>query len=88
MVGPSRIIKDMAVVCSLEVAFAFVDAMEGNDWIRLKQDHRGRHHFIPLSWVRAVDDKVHIDRPYRQAQQQWSAVPSYEGVSSQPRIRI
>ena len=88
MVGPTRITRDMAVVCSQEVPFATVDSMEGNDWIRLKQDDKGRHHFIPLSWVRAVDDKVHIDRPYTKAIQQWSSIPSYEGVKSSSRIRI
>ena len=82
MVGPTSITRDMPVVCSQEIPFALVDAMEGNDWIRLKQDDNGRIHFIPLSWVRSVDDKVHIDRPARQATQQWSSVPSYEGVKS------
>jgi hypothetical protein len=86
--GLGRIAPDMAVVCSHDKQFAIVDAMEGNDWIRLKQDERGKHHFIPVSWVRAVDDKVHIDRPMRQAMQQWSAIPSYEGMNSSPRIRI
>ena len=88
MVGPISIIRDMPVVCSHETPFASVDAMEGNDWIRLKQDDKGRIHFIPLSWVRAVDDKVHIDRPAKQAMQQWSIVPSYEGVKSAARMRV
>ena len=25
-------------------------------------DLGGKHHFIPLEWVRTIDDKVHIDR--------------------------
>jgi hypothetical protein len=70
------------------VAFATVEAMEGNDWIKLKADANGREHYIPLSWVRAVDDKVHIDRSSRQAMEQWSPIPSYEGVKSTSRIRI
>ncbi|MEY4508964.1 MAG: hypothetical protein RLZZ450_1086 [Pseudomonadota bacterium] len=29
------------------------------------------HHSIPLSWVTMVDDKVHVDRPGKQAKQEW-----------------
>ena len=88
MVNPSQIKADMPVVCSNEKRFATVDGMEG-DWIRLKGgDDGGSEHYIPLSWVRTVDASVHIDRPGKQAMQQWSATPSFEGLKSAQRISI
>jgi len=87
MVSPSHIKSDMPVVCSNAVQFAAVDQMEGHDWIKLKKDERGVHHCIPLSWVRDVDDKVHIDRPGKQAMQQWSTTPSFDGLKSAQQQR-
>jgi hypothetical protein len=43
--------------------------------IKLKKDQSGQHHYIPLSWVTAVDDKVHVDRPGTQAMREWSTEP-------------
>jgi len=40
-------------------------------WLAWEKDKAGKHHFIPLSWVTAVDENVHIDRPGDQAMQQW-----------------
>ena len=86
MVNPSQIKQSMPVVCSNEIKFAVVDGMEGNDWIRLRQDGSGMQHYIPLSWVRTVDEQVHIDRPGKQAMQQWSTTPSFDGLKSASRI--
>ncbi len=61
----------MPVVCSKNGQFAVVDHAEGKDSIKLKKDKTGKHHFIPMSWVTAVDDKVHIDRPGDQAMKEW-----------------
>jgi hypothetical protein len=61
----------MAVVCSENGQFATVDHLEGRDEIKLTKDKSGVHHFIPLSWVQAVDDKVHVDRPGDQAMKDW-----------------
>jgi hypothetical protein len=33
------------------------------------------HHYIPLTWVASVDDKVHVDRPADQAMREWSTTP-------------
>jgi hypothetical protein len=66
-----QIKTDMPVVCSEDGQFAVVDHMEGKDSIKLKKDKLGKHHFIPMSWVTAVDAKVHIDRPGTQAIQEW-----------------
>ena len=87
MVNPSQIKPHMPVVCSNQTRFATVDGMEG-DWIRLKDDDKGTQHYIPLSWVRTVDDSIHIDRPGRQAMQQWSTTPSFDGMKSASRIAI
>jgi len=71
MINAETIKPDMPVVCSLDGQFAVVDHMEGSDSIKLKRDDKGKHHFIPLSWVKTVDAKVHIDRPGKEAMKQW-----------------
>jgi len=43
--------------------------------IKLAKDKSGQHHYIPLSWVSSVDDKIHIDRPGDQAMREWSTTP-------------
>ncbi len=65
----------MAVVCSNNGQFATVDHLEGDRTIKLTRDESGQHHYIPLDWVTSVDDKVHIDRPGKQAMQEWSTNP-------------
>ena len=71
MINVQKIKPDMPVVCSLEGQFAVVDHLEGRDSIKLKRDKSGKHHFIPISWVTAVDGKVHVDRPGDQAMKEW-----------------
>ena len=65
----------MPVVCSENGQFATVDHVEGTDSIKLTKDKTGQHHFIPLTWVTSVDDKVHIDRPGDQAMREWTSQP-------------
>jgi len=62
----------MPVVCSKNKQFATVDHIEGQSAIKLAKDDSGEHHFIPMSWVTTVDDKVHVDRPGDQAMREWS----------------
>jgi hypothetical protein len=62
----------MPVVCSKDKQFATVDHIEGSNAIKLAKDDSGQHHFIPMSWVTSVDDKVHIDRPGAEAMREWS----------------
>jgi len=69
---PKQIKADMAVVCSNDGQFAVIDHMQGATNIKLKKDDKGVHHYIPLSWVSRVDDKVHVDRPGEQAMREWS----------------
>lgn len=70
----TKIKEHMPVVCSENGQFGTVDEVEG-DSIKLTKDKQGQHHWIPASWVTKVDDKVHVDRPGREAMQQWSTVP-------------
>ncbi len=65
---------EMPVVCSENGQFAVVDHTEGADEIKLKKDKDGMHHLIPMSWVTSVDDKVHIDRPGKQAMKEWKTI--------------
>ena len=66
----------MPVVCSNDGQFAVVDHIEGLDLIKLAKDEHGQHHYIPLAWVAAVDDKVHVDRPGAQAMREWTTTPA------------
>jgi len=65
----------MPVVCSNNRQFAVVDHLEGRDFIKLAKDASGQHHYIPLTWVSSVDDKVHVDRPGDQAMREWTTSP-------------
>ncbi len=71
MIKAEQIQPGTPVVCSNDGQFAVVDHMEGEKTIKLKKDDKGQHHFIPMSWVKSVDEKVHIDRPGDQAMREW-----------------
>ena len=73
MINASQIKPKTPVVCSQDGQFATVDHMEGTSTIKLAKDKQGQHHYIPISWVTKVDDKVHVDRPGDQAMREWSA---------------
>src|SRR3954465_10565402 len=66
----------MPVVCSNNGQFAVVDHLKGRDFIKLAKDASGQHHYIPLTWVASVDDKVHVDRPGYQAMREWTTTPT------------
>lgn len=66
----------MPVVCSNDGQFAVVDHIEGLDLIKLAKDEQGQHHYIPLEWVTAVDDRVHVDRPGAQVMREWTTTPT------------
>ena len=72
----SLIKPHMPVVCSENGQFAVVDHIEGRDLIKLAKDKQGQHHYIPLTWVTSVNDKVHIDRPGDRAMREWATTPS------------
>lgn len=71
-----EIIPDMPVVCAQGGQFAMVDHLEGKHSIKLKKDEHGQHHYIPTSWVIAIDHgRIVIDRPGYEAMQQWTESP-------------
>ena len=71
-----QIVEHMPVVCSNNGQFGVVDGVEGQ-FIKLTKDGSpdGQHHWIPLSWVTSVDDRVHVDRPGEQAMREWLSSP-------------
>jgi hypothetical protein len=74
MVKIGNIQPHMPVVCSEGGQFAVVDHMSSdNRTIKLAKDDSGAHHYIPVSWVTKVDDKIHIDRPGDQAMREWTS---------------
>ena len=76
---PSRSVAPaMPIVCSMGTEFGEVDRLEDPATIRLVRDKCGRHHYIPLTWVATVDDKVHLDRTADQAMREWSMTPTNE----------
>ena len=75
MIKSNQIKPEAPVVCSKNGQFGTVDHMEGADTIKLKKDKEGLHHYIPLSWVTKVDDKVHVGIPGDQAMKEWSTSP-------------
>ena len=77
MINTSEIKPDMPVVCSEDGQFAVVDHLEGSDFIKLKKDESGVHHYIPVSWVTSVTGgKVHIDRSGEDAMNEWETSPA------------
>jgi hypothetical protein len=75
MITIDRITEHMPVVSSNGEQFATVDHMDGADTIKLTKDDTGKHHWIPVSWVTSVDDKVHVDRPGDAAKRDWLSAP-------------
>ncbi len=76
MIDTSGIKHDMPVVCSQGGQFAVVDHLEGSEFIKLQKDELGIPHFIPTKWVTSLSEsKVHIDRPGKQAMEEWATSP-------------
>jgi len=74
MVNTSSIKPHMPVVCSMNKQFGSVDHIEGQS-LKLTKDDKGQHHYIPLAWVKTVDDKVHVDRPGDEVMKTWTTSP-------------
>jgi hypothetical protein len=75
MIHPDQIKPDMPVVCSEDGQFATVDHMEGTNYLKLKKDNVGQHHYIPLTWVTStMNGKVKVNRPGDEAMREWSTV--------------
>lgn len=70
----SRIKPHMPVVCSNNEQFATVDHVEGQE-LKLTKDDKGQHHYIPLSMVTSVDEKVHVNQPGDEVMKVWTTAP-------------
>ena len=73
----SEIKEQMDVVCSCGAHIGRVDKIEGNTIKLAKHDANSmnHHHWIPLDWVTAVDEKVHLNRGYDETIRDWKAEP-------------
>lgn len=72
MINATKIKPGIPVVGTTGPQLGIVDHLEGTDTIKLRKNDDGQHHYIPLSWVTAVDDKVHLDRPSDRAMREWT----------------
>lgn len=69
-------IKDhMPIVGSDHTDVGEVDHLDERDMIKVTKDDEGNHHWIPVAWVARVDQHVHLDRPGKQAREEWSDTP-------------
>ena len=69
-----RVSEHMKVVGSDGAQVGTVDKVAGERIILTKSDETagGRHHWIPCSWVDAVDEEVRLNIPSEQALRQWN----------------
>lgn len=73
MTNFAKQIKEHMPVVSLDGnEFASVDHLDGENAIKLTKDDQGKHHWIPISWVKDVTHVVHLDRPVTQVHEEWS----------------
>jgi hypothetical protein len=77
----SQIKEHMSIVCSEDKELGKVDHLDGGNTIKIAKDDKGQHHWIPVSWVAKVDDKVHLDRSGDEVMKQWMTSPPV-GVTS------
>jgi hypothetical protein len=61
---------DVVACCGTKVGV--VDHVEGQSIKLTRNDSPdGQHHFIPMSWVESVDNKVHLTKNSVETQQGW-----------------
>lgn len=72
MIQPNQIKPKTMVVGSNNALCGVVDRLEGKSTIKLVKDDDGQHHYIPLSWVKSIDDKVHLDRTSSDVKKEWT----------------
>ena len=77
MAGKTDIREHMAVFGSCGNRLGTVDHVEGNSIKLTKNDTTagGQHHWIPVAWVEAVDDAVHLNKDCGEAQREWRTAP-------------
>lgn len=72
-INTTNIREHMPIVCSDGGQFATVDKVEGA-YIKVTKDNAsndGKHHWFPVSWITRIDEHVHVDRPGKQAMNDW-----------------
>lgn len=67
----SKIKAGLLAVGSDNVQFGVVDHVEGSLSVKINKDDKGVHHYIPMSWVTKVDDKLYADRSSEQVKRDW-----------------
>lgn len=70
--------EHMPVMCSSGDQIGTVDRIEGNT-IKLTKE-QGQHHWIPMDWVKQVDQHVHLNRGGDQVRQAWMSSPPQMGA--------
>ena len=70
--GIAGIKVHMNVIASCGKKVGVVDAVEGSAIKLTKNDSPdGQHHFIPMTWVETVDDRVHLNKNSKETLEQW-----------------
>ena len=70
MLDPTQIREHMPVLAANGEQLGMVDHIDGS-YVKLTKGDGDQHHWIPLSWITAADDAVHLDRTNQQAMQDW-----------------
>lgn len=73
MIDPSKIKEHMEVVGSDGEHVGTVDHCEGDNLKLTKNDPAagGEHHYIPLAWIKSVDQRVRLSHPGGSARANW-----------------
>jgi hypothetical protein len=71
MISPAKIQKHMDVVSSKSEPLGMVDHVAGTD-LKLARDVVGQHHFVPLTWIDYIDEKIHLKRPAKDVERLWA----------------
>jgi hypothetical protein len=77
MVATSLIKENMEVLGSDGIHVGFVEYLMGANVVRLTAENDpepGEPHEIPLSWVKHVEMKIHLNQPADQAKARWKSV--------------
>ncbi len=68
----NQIREQMEVVCSKGCHVGTVDHLQGSEIKLTKHDSPDqKHHFIPVSMVASVDDKVHLSKTGDEVKKTW-----------------
>jgi hypothetical protein len=71
MINPTRIQKHMDVVSSKNEPLGMVDHILGAN-LKLARDVVGQHHYVPMSWIDHIDDKVHLALTANDVERLWA----------------